>query len=242
MPTHRRVSVAVRVNELRSCDIKGCTEHRYSLSRWCSRHAAAAERNGDPHAKPIAPSKWASHRTAVRQLYTENAAHAGLTRALSWLSSWMAQAVALDGREHWASEVARVHRHGCSAMDVLVELAACWCYLQENPRATTSDSHRDFTLSKAVCGLAPRPRRVSTHAAAKGSNGYAQKTKPGALKHIGPHLVRTLGPLLISTHQSIETEQERARAEVEAMRLPFNPTNKAIADVAKANLESKNQQ
>jgi hypothetical protein len=242
MPKHRRVSVAVRVNESRFCDIRACTQHRNSLSRWCSRHSAAAERNGDPLAKPIAASNWAPLRASIRQLYADNEKHPGLTRALQWVSSWMAQAVALDGREHWASEVARVHRHGCSATDVLVELAACWSYLQENPRAITSDSHRDNTLSKAVCGLAPRPRRVSPEAAAKGTGGYAPKAKAAALKHIGPHLVRSLAPLLVTTHQSIETEQERARAQVEAMRLPFNPTNKAIAEAAQAINERKNQQ
>jgi hypothetical protein len=85
-----------------------------------------------------------------------------------------------------------------------------------------------------VFGLAPRPRKETPAAKAKGSNGYAPKARPAALKHVGTHLRQTLGPLLVTTHRSLRTEAERARAEVEAMSVPFTPTNQAIAQAAQA--------
>lgn len=232
MPQGRRVSVAVRMNQAHFCEVSGCTDHRYALSRFCGLHAATAERQGHPLARPIKASNWAAHKSAIRDLFAQNSNHEGLQRALRWLSLWMEQAVALDGQHHWASEVARIKRHGVSPLEVLVELAAAFAFLQDNPRAAMSDSHRDFTLSRAVCGLAPRPRTVTAAAKAKGTSGYARQPKAAALAHIGPHLVRTLAPLLSNVHRSIQTDGQRAQAEVDAMRAPFSTTNQAIERAA----------
>jgi hypothetical protein len=144
----------------------------------------------------------------------------------------MAEAVGQDGRHHWATAAARLQRHGVSALDVLVELAACHAFLHTNPRVTLSDTHRDYVTSKAVLGLCPQPRRVTPAAAAKGTNGYSQKLRPAALRHVGPHLVQALAPLLSNTIRSLETDEERARAEVDEMRKPFQPTPTARAAAA----------
>jgi hypothetical protein len=177
-------------------------------------------------------SNWAPYRKKVREVYQTNSAHEGLTRALQLLDAWMLNATCLANSKPWAAEIDRVKRHGCSALDVLVELAAVWCFLQDNPRATQSDSHRDFTISQAVLGLAPRPRTVTAAAAMRGASGYTPKAKPAALRHIGPELRRMFGPLLVTTHQSLQTEAERARVEIAAFRIPFQPTTTALQQAA----------
>lgn len=242
MPNRRRVSVAVRLNEAHQCDVSGCGRNRYALSRWCSRHAATAERQGHPLARPIKPAQWAQYRNALRTLYAQHlTTHAGLQRALEWLSRWIAEAVARDGEQHWCTEVARLSRHGCSALDVLTELAACWCYLEENPRAAISDTHRDYTLSRAVLGLAPRPRVLTREAQSKGTSGYARQPKAAALAYIGPHLVRTLAPLLVNSLRSLQTEADRARADVDLMRQPFTLTTQAFERAAAEGHQPSNQ-
>lgn len=232
MPRQQRVSVMVRMNEAHYCDVPGCPENRKALSHYCSRHLGNIHRNGHPIGRPVSSHQWAPYRSKVREVYHSNSSHPGLTRALAWLSAWMVEAEAKDGHHEWASEVSRVKRHGASALDVLVELASCWCYLEDHPRVTLSDTHRGWALSKAVLGLAPRPRRVTYEAARKGSRGYAPKAKPSALAFIGPHLVKVLGPLLINTHQSLQTESDRAKAELEAMRQPFSVTHKTFEKAA----------
>lgn len=225
--------MAVRLNEAHQCSVRGCGQHRSSLSRWCSRHAATAERQGDPLARPVRRAEWAPYRAALRSLYVQHqATHAGLQRALEWLSAWMAEAVARDGEYQWATEVARVSRHGITPLDVLTEVAACWAYLQQNPRAATSDTHRDFTLSKSVCGLCPRPRTVTTAARLKASSGYAKQPHKAALAYIGPAIVRTLGPLLVQSLRALQTQDEQARAQVELLRQPFPITNQAFERAA----------
>lgn len=237
MPNHRRVSVAVHLNEAHQCDVPGCGQHRYALSRWCSRHAATAERQGHPLARPIRPAQWATHRTRLRALYEQHqGSHAGLDWALSWLARWMADAVARDGQDHPSTEVARVVRHGVQPLDVLTELASAWVFLQLNPRGAISDTNRDYVLSRAVLGLAPRPRTVTAAASRKGTSGYAKQPHKAALAHVGPHLVRTLARLLANSLHSLQTEDERARAEVDLMRQPFSPTQRAIEQAAQAHL------
>lgn len=228
MPSTRRVSTAVRVNESHYCDVRGCTKHRSSLSRYCSTHAAAHDRNGHPVAAPVRASSWAAYRSAITELFHDNADHQGLQRALQWVKSWMAEAVALDGRNHCAAEVARVSRHGCSPLQILTELAAAYAYVVDNPRVTLTDRHRDFTYSKAVLGLAPRPRRASQTS----SSTWAPKAHPRALEEVGPQMVRVLGRFLHHTHEALRSNDERAKAELAALDAQFRPTNLAVERAA----------
>jgi len=229
--TRSRVSLVVLANKQQQCTVRGCSSARDSLSPYCGPHYRRSQRHGHPTAAPVRATLWKPYRARIRALLEANAGHPGLVHALTFLRQWTDQAVALDGqrRQQWASEVARLVRHGVQPLDLLTELGSVWMALQDHPQATQSDLHRDFAISKAVLQLAPRPRRVTRAAALKGSAGYAPRPRASALKQIGPHLVQALAPLLANLRQSLETEEDRARVEAAAMRQPLAPSPAAVA-------------
>lgn len=240
MASKPRVSALRRANETDYCSIPGCHEHRYSLSKWCQRHLSTYQRNGDPLGLPVRPQQWKHYRAKVEALLASNGDHQGLAHAVRFVQQWMNQADQLD-REvglkapmAWAAEVARLKRAGVSPLQVISELAAAWSYLEDHPRVCRSDSHRTFTLSKAILSMAPRPRKVTALSNLNGTNGYALKAKPAALKHISSYLVESLAPLLVNIHQNIQDEKQAAQQAVALLREPFKavPTH-AFKEAAK---------
>lgn len=229
-----RVSSLVRTNEANHCVIPMCHGHRHSLSKWCLRHLSTYERTGDPQGVNIRATQWKHYRTRVHDLLTSNSDHPGLVRATSFIQGWMVSAEAQASTHQWAKEASRLHRNGVTAIQVITELAACWSYLQDNPRLCKSDNQLVFTLSKAVLGLTPRPRRFTVKDNLQGSNGYAIRAKPAALAYIGKHLSQVLSALLVNVHQSLRTELTQAAREVEDMRQPFTTSNAALATQAGA--------
>jgi hypothetical protein len=227
-----RVSALVRANETNYCNIPGCQSHRHSLSKWCLRHLSTYERNGDPQGAPVRPQQWKTYRNKVHELVSANGDHPGLAQAVRFIQQWMESASANEDQGTWAPEMARLMRAGVTPLQVITELAAAWSYLQDYPRVCRSESHRTFTLSKAVLGLAPRPRRFTAKDNMLGGNGYAIKAKPAALVYIGRHLTQALAPLLVNIHQSIQTEQDRASQAVEALRAPFQVAPQAFTQAA----------
>lgn len=226
----RRVSVLVRMNSQHQCTSPGCTSNRVALQPYCSRHFGAVIRNGHPTAGPVPERLWKPYRPRIRALLEANAGHPGLLHALRWLQHWMAQAEALDGkrRHAWATEAARLKRHGVTPSDILAELAACWCALQDHPRATVDDTHRNWAMGKAVLHLAPRPRRISYESQRKGGTGYTPRIPGPALRDLAPQLTKALAPVLANLRQTLEQEQDRAQAEAALMRTPLAPSRAAI--------------
>jgi hypothetical protein len=226
VPHHKQVSAAVRANQAHYCCISGCTEHRFTVSPYCRNHRDNAQRWGDPLGTPVRPQQWAPYRAKVRELFSANPDHKGVADAVRLLHGWMLNADCQDGREAWATEVARVRRFGVSAMDVLVEFTACWLLLQDQPQLTRSDNHRSFVLAKAVTQLAPRPRLPAERSPT--SKGYAKKPKAAALRQISSDLNKTFPRFLVAAHAAISGQQDLARTELDAMGAPFKSPLSAL--------------
>lgn len=212
------------LNEQKCCDAPGCTMPRDGINRWCRTHLRTVRRYGHPEAGPLRPNQWAEERRQVRTLLEANEAHQGLQQALHMLKLWMAKATADDRAYPGAEEVARIARHGASPLDVLVEVCALWSWLQGNPRAIPQggpegDRSVDFAISRAVFGLAPRPRRVSW--ASPNSVPYSPKARSSALAHVGQHLRQTLAPFLVNVSHHVEPPHVAAARAAEAMKAPF---------------------
>lgn len=214
---------ARRINEQRCCDAAGCALPRLGLERFCASHARTYRRYGHPTGRPVKPSSWAAFRVQVQTLLAANADHPGTKQVLQFLSAWMAKATTNETAFYGAEEVSRLVRHGVTSMDILVEVCAFWSWHQRNPRALPSgpDADRavDFALSRAVFGLAPRPRRVSW--ATPGSPAYSPKPRSSGLAYVGKHLRQTLAPFLVNVAHSIEPEEVLKAKAAEAMKAPF---------------------
>lgn len=212
------------LNERQCCDASGCHSARHGVNRWCREHLNTAKRYGHPQAGPLRATRWATERDQVRALLSANGDHPGLQQVLSMLKAWMATATSNESAYPGANEVARVARHGVPPMDILVEVCAFWAWLQSNPRALPQggpdgDRAVDFAVSRAVCGLAPRPRRVSWASPTKTS--YSPKARSTSLAHIGRHLRQSLAPFLANVSHHVEPPEAKAARAAEAMKAPF---------------------
>lgn len=132
-----------------------------------------------------------------------------------------------------APEIARLVLHGVSPRDLLVEVCAFWCFLQDNPRALPDKRSEDFGLSRAVMHLAPRPRRFTREAVAKGTTGYPLRPKFSALDSLGAWLRSVLASFLVNVAEAVATKETRAAETLAQLRAPLvSPTAVYLNDAA----------
>jgi len=165
----------------------------------------------------------------VTEMFKANPHHAGLVRALTYLSTWTQKATleATHGN-HWQLEIARVIRHGVTPLDILIDVCAGWSALQRQQHKCPSDRAVKFWLGHAVLKLAPRPIRMSAIANATGGKGYPKRPHWRALEDTGGHLLTVLSVLLVNVHNAIHTQADTAQQALADYRADFLPTTAAI--------------
>lgn len=132
-----------------------------------------------------------------------------------------------------ASEVQRLTRAGVTAMDMLKTAAAFYAFAMQHPQLFPDQAAFDFALSRAVFGLAPRPRRVVASGKGVGTS-YSPPAKVSALRSFGRFLRQQLAGFFASVLRSLE-EREAAKARaVEALRQPLEQPIGAFVEGAPA--------
>ncbi|MBE0547775.1 MAG: hypothetical protein IH627_09005 [Rubrivivax sp.] len=221
-------------NALRQCNAPGCALPRDHINAWCRRHLDWARRLGHPSAKPYRASVWKKERQEVAAVFDAHPDHPGLLQVLGWLGDWMAKAAQSDQAFRGAREIARVSRHGVTPLQVLTEVAAFTVWEQANQHAFPDQRSRDFGMSRAVFGMAPRMRRACTPKGSKfgtwgqpttGPRSYAVRPLPSGLAFVGKHLREVLAPLLANITQAVELQRQIKKDPQAALRLPFHATN-----------------
>lgn len=211
------VTTARAANALNPCLFRHCHEPREGLSHWCRPHTRTARRYGHPAAGPVKRREWAPHRQEVEQLLAANEGHSGLHQVVQFIDRWMQEAALDPQRFKGAREVTRLHAHGITARALLVEFLAASLWLHDRGHALPCDRSRDFFLSRAVYGLAPRPRRACGGRAPYGNTwgmksntpkSYAPKALTSGLAFIGQHLRVTLAVFTANVVHGIESERQ----------------------------------
>ncbi len=221
-----KLTHAKAANEALPCSLSSCRRPRSGLSAWCRTCTGPALRYGHPLAKPLRPSRWARQRAEVEALFAAHSDHPGKRQVEQSLQAWMVDATN-GGTYKGATEVRRLAAAGVSAERLLVELCAAWVFQTDEPRHWPDDRSRAVFLSRAICSLAPRPRRPCGGRPGTGtwrmpaSASYSPKASPSALAHIGPHLRQTFAVFLATVQHGIErTRQLKADPQAD-QRQPF---------------------
>lgn len=216
-------------NSLNHCSLPGCGRPRTGLNAWCRQHLDRARQYGHPSAQPFRPSAWTSERKEVSSLLASNADHPGLLQVCQFLADWMARAAADGHAFKGAQEVARLVRHGVTALQVVTEVAAFVLWHSARPTTFPTDRAVDFALSRAVFMLAPRERRVTRTRGisgtwgmkASGRHSYSPKPRPSALAHVGRFLREALAAFLANVRGAVEQRRAVKRDPLALHRLPF---------------------
>lgn len=217
------------------CALRGCTHLREGLSPWCRQHRARAERFGHPEAPTIRPGALKGQRKEAEELLQANPAHPGLLAAERAVSDLMAAARAQPMGFKGAREWHRLASEDVLPSAVVRELAAAYLWLNDHPGVMPSDRAADFFLSRAVCSLAPRPRRPCGYGGSPGTwrmpdrglKSYSVRPLPSALAHIGSHLRQTFAVLLANLVQAVE-QLRKLKADPHAtQRAPFSMPRQA---------------
>lgn len=225
-------SAHVAANTLKVCNAPRCGLPRAGINVWCKNCLSKARLYGHPHAKPLRASQWAIERKEVAALFATNADHPGFLQVLKFLQGWMDTATQNESAYRGAEEMARLQREGVTPMQVLTEVLAFWLWTSrpEAKAVLPSNKALDVALSRAVFGLAPRPRRVTSGitrksgtwglSAATGSS-YSPKPRCSALGYVGKYLRETLAVFLVTVGQGVE-QQRALKVDPEALlKVPF---------------------
>lgn len=235
MTTTPRFLAQVARNEAKDCGHPRCTRNRVGLYRWCNAHRNTARRLGHPEAVSFRRSTWTKYREEVSGLFALNDTHPGLLQVTQWVETWMAKAAADARAFPGAREMSRLHRHGVTPLQVIAEACAWFSWEATVPDVFPDDRSRDFALSRAVFGLAPRDRRPISGGGIGGTWGrsattkqsFAPKALESSLAHVGKHLRQSLAPFLANVRSALE-ERRRIEADPQAdLRAPFKTTASA---------------
>jgi hypothetical protein len=221
-------------NSRRPCNAPGCHFPRHRLNAQCLQHLQPARTYGHPMGRPVPPAWLAHYRQQVGALFSANPSHAGLLQATEFLRGWMAKATADHLAYRGAEEMARLLRLGVSPRAVLVELVAIQAWLVDNPRFLPDDRSRDFAISRAIFGLAPRPRtptrrpdggRALVVTGANSRYSTAKKARVSALSNVGQFLRQTLSTfstnVLLHLEQIEQQRRQQQQAQVDNLKAPF---------------------
>lgn len=221
-----KLTQAKAANEALPCSLPSCRRTRHGLSAWCHTCTGPALRLGHPLAKPLRPSRWALQRTEVETLFAAHPDHPGKREVEQSLRAWMVEAT--NGSTFkGATEVRRLAAAGVTAERLLVELSAAWTFQNDEPRHWPDDRARAVFLSRAVCSLAPRPRRPCGGRPGSGtwrmpaSASYSPKASPSALAHIGPDLRRAYAVFLANVYAGVERMRTLKADPMAKQRQPF---------------------
>lgn len=223
----QKMAVASATNELQQCQAPGCRQQREGVALHCRAHNNIYKQYGHPLGRPIPAKHWAPQRAIVAELLTTNADHPGVTQATLVVSDWVAKAQRSADAYKGAEEVRRLVMHGISARDILATVSAVSLYLHQNPRAVLSDRAADYAISRAVFGLAPRPRRILKTPTGWGSvkkpTSYSPKARASGMAAVGKYLREALSPFLANVLRSVETLGEQKAQAQAAMAAPLRP-------------------
>jgi hypothetical protein len=174
---------------------------------------------GHADAKVIRRTRWAIERAAVRALLDSNSEHEGQRQALRWLEALTQKAVANEQAFKGAEELARLHRHCITSLDILAEVCAVHAWLDSNHTALPDDRSRDFLISHGVFQLAPRPRN---HFKVQGrETSSAPKPRASALNYIGRHFRLALSVFMVNVARNAATPEQAAEKLKAAMSAPM---------------------
>ncbi len=224
-----KLAQARLANEALPCSLTSCRRNRSGLYPWCRQCTQPGLRYGHPLAGPIRPSRLEQQRREVFTLVKANGEHPGLRQVILALREWM-QDAANGATWKGASEVRRLHAAGVTPERILVELAAAYVLLQDQPGLLPDDRSRDVFISRAVFALAPRQRRPCAGRARTGtyrmpaSCSYAPKASPSALLHVGTHLRTAFAVFLANVQAGIERQRAHKADPYVDQRVPFQVT------------------
>ena len=183
---------------------------------------------GHPDAKPYRAGAWLSQRKAVEALFQANADHQGLREVTQLVAELMQKAAVTEGAFKGARELRRLIKHGVTASRIVLEFTAVSVWLHDNRNALPSDKARDFCISRAIFGLAPRDRRPcgtgassNWRAPTDSRRSYSPKARASALDFVGRYLRQSLSAFTSNVILQVEADRARLADPIAHQRAPL---------------------
>lgn len=212
------IAKAVHDNEQRSCSAPSCTRRRNRVSAFCKYHERRKQSYGHPQGKLIKPAEYVIEKAEARTLLERNAEHEGVVNAIAWLDQWLKDSgegyTTLPGARHFH----RLHSHGVTAFDILVEFAALWLYSTRYPRRLPDDARLTYALAVNVFRMIPLDRIEDWRTGKKRS----ALPRHGETRDTGQRIRDTLGMLLLNVAEHCERQHELREQQRRAYRAPLS--------------------
>src|SRR4030095_2742960 len=176
------------------CSVPGCKAFAYRIGNLCSLHTDRAKKYGDPamSRKLMERRHYRRERAEVRAFLKRHANHTAVEAGLAWISTWMYSGDPTGDAVN--QHISRLRDAGVKPLDILIEVAAMFLYVQRYPFIEDGTA-LTFAMSSAVLHLAPLP----TTASWKSPRGVSWKRATGrSLRVVGETIRTALAPLLLN--------------------------------------------
>ncbi len=208
---------ALRRNVHKSCKAPNCNHQRRNLGGYCKHHYRNAYTYGHPHGRSIRRKEYQRELEDITQLFEANLEHEGIIVASKWLDNLLIKAS--EGRAMVGyPQFLRLHNHGITGHQILVECSAIWLFSMRNPNKLDDDIRLTYALSLVMLRLMPMEQRTCW---TTGKN-YSVRVRSSSVKIIGKSLRENLGLLFSRIALTMQKRDEEANSMKEKMFTPFN--------------------
>jgi hypothetical protein len=227
MPSRRPLRERIAERRWQECEVSGCGRLVHSLSRWCSRHAAHANRHGSPIAPAISRAAVKPYEAVARHLlYFPNRNHPAIKLVIGELDALLAKASLYakdepkpkgrDAAGRLRHELARLHKAGVTGRRILVICAGLHSYARENVGSVGaqwigSRRHR-FCLARHVL----QQRGHGGHSRCRAAHGKRVDLSTRVLDKAGERLIEITDRLLTALEPALARQLSHSRAAAKA--------------------------
>lgn len=212
----------MKYNESRPCDVPGCDEFRYHMSRYCKAHMYKVNYFGHPLGVPIRLKDYRRELLLCREVIARNKRdHPGLVQACRELRGWM------DINNQNPSVHEDIQRF-CKASVVPTRIledssALTQVYYHNNGYGQHGRIIFDDQSFLQVLGyrcLALIPRKVIT--SPRTGTRYPKAASKIARSHLGEYLWKSYGALLKNVADTAANPEKYQKKRDEAFRRPLS--------------------
>ncbi len=200
-----RYSEAAINNEKKLCSVKGCTNNRHIISRFCNKHKQRQTNQGHPTALPIRRKDYAIEKQEVTNIIELNIENQAIQHGIEFFDKTMKDSISIPESELWLY----LSDAGVTGKELLIEASAIYL-LSERNRLILDDNHLTTQIGNKVV-------RVKGY---RGGHLYG-----GQCKKVGKFIRENIGIVLLNICRSanvIEIEEQR---KITIMNTPLNVGN-----------------
>lgn len=199
----------------KECTVKGCTNKRMGVSRYCKRHYYHVSYFGHPDGRKIRPKEYSLERAKADIIIDNNLDNEAIQWGIGYFDRWLQNATEDIPGIMGADYMARMAEEGVTGKVLLREALAMMIFYERYPDVIpTNEGPEPLQIALA---LAVMLYRVQPHHGGVVHRNHVKLSRPER-RTIGQQLWMDLGKLLVQVSRAVIKDDRKKEGKLEAAK------------------------